>query len=228
MKQYLDSQNKDIPEFTIKKLMYELIEGLLFCQRHRIFHRDLKPQNILISKELNLKIADFGLGREHGIPIGAFTHEVVTLWYRAPELLLGQKIYSGAIDMWSVACIMAEFYTQEALFMGDCEIDQIFQIFKILGTPDDSVWSNVTKLPEYSQLFPQWKKQPFKNISNRFCKEAIDLLEKMLEYDPVKRITTKDALNHPYFAGFNSLGERKLKRRRMDSTNTTAKKARKN
>lgn len=110
--------------------MYQLLSGLAFCHSRRVLHRDLKPQNLLIDKEGSLKLADFGLARAIGIPVRTYTHEVVTLWYRAPEILLGSKHYSTAVDVWSVGCIFAEMATKIPLFPGDSEIDEIYKIFR--------------------------------------------------------------------------------------------------
>ena len=99
-------------------------------------HRDLKPGNLLVGEDnRTIKIADFGLARTFGLPLKTYTHEVVTLWYRAPEVLLGQKVYSTAIDMWSIGCIFYELCHHKPLFPGKSEIDQIFRIFKVIGTP---------------------------------------------------------------------------------------------
>lgn len=106
------------------------MSGLAFCHSRRVLHRDLKPQNLLIDKEGSLKLADFGLARAIGIPVRTYTHEVVTLWYRAPEILLGSKHYSTAVDIWSVGCIFAEMATKIPLFPGDSEIDEIYKIFR--------------------------------------------------------------------------------------------------
>jgi len=199
LKQYLDSLESGAPDTaTIKSLMYQLIDGLYACHAKRFFHRDLKPQNLLVQKG-RLKIADFGLGREHGIPIDEFTHEIVTLWYRSPELLLSSTKYSGAVDVWSVGCIMAELYLKEAFFMGDCEIDQLYQIFMNLGTPTNLSWPGVENLSEYKSVFPRWKKKAWSTMIPTGCVKAHDLLNKALEYEPSSRIYAKNMLKHPYF-----------------------------
>lgn len=105
--------------------MKQILSGLSFCHSHRILHRDLKPQNLLIDKQGVLKIADFGLARTFGVPMRVYTHEVVTLWYRAPEILLGSKVYSITVDMWSVGCIFAEMVNMKPLFGGIFESDVI-------------------------------------------------------------------------------------------------------
>ena len=115
---------------VIKKFMMQLCVGIRYCHSHRVLHRDLKPQNLLIDRDGNLKLADFGLARAFGVPLRTYTHEVVTLWYRAPEILLGGRQYSTGVDMWSVGCIFAEMCMRKPLFPGDSEIDEIFKIFR--------------------------------------------------------------------------------------------------
>lgn len=110
--------------------MKQLLDGIVFCHSRRIIHRDLKPQNLLLDNKGTIKIADFGLALAFGIPIRPYTHEVVTLWYRSPEVLLGSQKYSTPVDIWSIACIFAEMITKVPLFHGDSEIDQLFRIFR--------------------------------------------------------------------------------------------------
>lgn len=114
-----------------------------------MLHRDLKPQNLLINREGTLKLADFGLARAFGIPVKNFTHEVVTLWYRAPDILMGSKNYSTSVDIWSVGCIFAEIIKRKPLFAGQNEDEQLKKIFQIKGTPTSEEWPGFTELPLY-------------------------------------------------------------------------------
>jgi cyclin-dependent kinase len=208
LKRYIETGNQNRTPITleiVKKFTHQLNMGLLYCHSHRILHRDLKPQNLLIDKRDNLKLADFGLARAFGIPMRTYTHEVVTLWYRAPEVLLGARHYSTAIDMWSVGCIFAEMAMQgQPLFPGDSEIDQIFKIFRILGTPNEDLWPGVSGLPDYKPTFPQWSKQDMVRIVATLDEAGLDMLRRTLTYDSAKRISAKRALTHPYFADYKS------------------------
>jgi serine/threonine protein kinase len=126
----------------VKKFLYQMLSGIADCHMKRIIHRDLKPANILIDRNGNLliyidnlKIGDFGLARTYSLPVRPYSQEVVTLWYRAPEILLGSYEYSTPIDIWAIGCIFAEMVTKKVLFQGDSDIDQLYRIFRILGTP---------------------------------------------------------------------------------------------
>ena len=178
--------------------------------------RRLQPQNLLIDRQGILKLADFGLARAFGVPVRTFTHEVVTLWYRAPEILLGGRQYSTPVDIWSVACIFVEMMTQYPLFPGDSEIDQLFRIFRQLGTPSEHEWSGVTALTDYKRTFPQWQSQPLTAVRGLTDPLAVDLLEKMLVYEPSRRISAREALSHPYFDEING-NERERLRAQMQA-----------
>ncbi|XP_050217964.1 cyclin-dependent kinase G-2-like isoform X2 [Mercurialis annua] len=172
--------------------------------------RDLKTSNILLNDDGKLKICDFGLSRQYSNPLKSYTPLVVTLWYRAPEVLLGKGQYSTAIDMWSVGCIMAELLTKEPLFRGETEIDQLDKIFKILGTPNETIRpANFT----FKRSKAKFIQQPFNMLRNKFAGTTfggppalgdlgLDLLNKFLIFDPKKRITAKDALRHDWFREF--------------------------
>ncbi len=199
LKMYVDKEKgiKDLK--IIQQFTLQILNGLYYCNINRIIHRDLKPQNLLlITSEMKLKLCDFGLSRMFSLPMGKMTHEIITLWYRPPEVLLGIENYTTKVDSWSIGCIMAEMITGKPLFPGDSEIGQLFKIFQIMGTPNEENWPGITKLKDYSINFPQWKPKKLKDLFPNFDKDGLDLMEKFLQMDPDKRITIKDALNHPF------------------------------
>jgi serine/threonine protein kinase len=199
LRKYSDIVKKNMHKMLIKSYLYQLLKGICFCHQHRVLHLDLKPQNLLIDRKGNLKIGDFGLARAVGIPLRTYTHEVVTLWYRAPEILLGGRQYSTPVDVWSIGCIFAEMVTCSPLFPGDSEIDQLFKIFRCLGTPTEELWPGVSNFKDYKPTFPQW-------VGSNLAKQVpgieplgLDLLKRMLVYEPSKRISAREALQHEYF-----------------------------
>lgn len=177
LKKYMDIQGETIiPMVTLKSYVYQLIQGVAFCHAHRVIHRDLKPQNLLLDKCGHLKIADFGLARAFGIPTRTYTHEVVTLWYRAPEILMGCPHYTPSVDLWSIGCIFAEMVLRKPLFNGDSEIDQLFKIFRLLGTPTEQTWPGVAQFPDYKPTFPSWQVQSLSRKFPALDASGIDLL----------------------------------------------------
>jgi serine/threonine protein kinase len=203
LKIFLDSlNNKYLDLKTVKKFMYQLLAGVQEMHSKRILHRDLKPQNILIDKDYSLKIADFGLARTFSIPIRPYTNNVVTLWYRAPEVLLGGPEYSTPIDIWALGCIFFEVVTKKALIMGETETEQINRMFRILGTPTEKDWPGISAFKKYDeQTVPNLKKESLKELFSELYLDdlGIDLLERMLIYNPIERITAKSAMDHPFF-----------------------------
>mmetsp|Transcript_29711 Transcript_29711/g.41824 ORF Transcript_29711/g.41824 Transcript_29711/m.41824 type:complete len:373 (-) Transcript_29711:67-1185(-) len=229
---YHHSNGPPLPIYTIKSCLWQLLNGLHYMHCNWIYHRDLKPSNILVMAEGPeqgiVKIADFGLARIFQSPLRPLYENgvVVTIWYRAPELLFGAKHYTRAVDVWAVGCIFAELITTNPLFPGkekdsknpnlfqDSQIEKLFQIY---GKPNEEIWPDVVHLPDWKTKNParwkgtlvekNWNKYPEasrNNLKKVFSPElsdshAFDLFCKMLEYDPQKRITASEALDHPYF-----------------------------
>ncbi|KAK1433899.1 hypothetical protein QVD17_10817 [Tagetes erecta] len=194
-------------ESEVKRLMLRLLEGVSYLHDNYVMHRDLKPTNLLLNKDGELKICDFGMSRLYASPLKPYTPWIAALWYKAPELLLGMEIYTTAVDMWSIGCLMAEFLSNNPLFEGTTELEQINCIFRILGTPDELIWPGYSKLPGFK---PDFVKKPalvfassipvsllfgLPTLSGLGC----DLLKRLLIYDPDKRITAKEALTHGWF-----------------------------
>jgi len=204
LKKYMKSLGGPLQPAQVRDFACQLLKGIEFCHSHRIIHRDLKPQNLLIdNNSLRLKIADFGLARAFTLPIPQYTHEVVTVWYRPLEILLGSKLYSIPVDLWGVGCIFAEMATSSPLFAGDSEIDTAFKIFQKLGTPTEAMWPGLSKLPDFKPSFPKWAPKGWANIRNTLAQlglTGVDLLERLMIYNPNERISARAALQHAYFA----------------------------
>ena len=206
LKKYLDVCDGGLDQSTVCSFLCQLIKGVAFCHHHRVLHRDLKPQNLLINREGELKLADFGLARAFGIPVRSYTHEVVTLWYRAPDVLMGSRRYSTPVDMWSIGCIFAEMSNGRPLFPGTSESNQLERIFKALGTPTKDIYPGITELPEYNANFPVYQPPEggLATLVPTMTPVMVDLMSRLLQYDPNKRISAKEALEHPFFKELNN------------------------
>ena len=200
LKKYMESCSGLLSPMLVKSYLFQLCRGLAFCHARGVMHRDLKPQNLLVSRDGRLKLADFGLARAFCPPIRPLTHEVVTLWYRPPEILLGSQTYAPPVDVWAIGTIFVEMVTKRPLFPGDSEIDQLFKIFRQLGTPSEDTWPGCTQLQDWNGAFPRWVRSDYtKNCVDNLDHNGIDLLDRLLAYSPKDRITAKDSINHPYF-----------------------------
>ncbi|KAI8810017.1 kinase-like domain-containing protein [Cladochytrium replicatum] len=186
--------------------IYQICRGLKYIHSANVLHRDLKPGNLLVNADCELKICDFGLARGlTGSDAGFMTEYVATRWYRAPEIMLSFRSYTKAIDVWSVGCIFAELLGGKPLFKGRDYVDQLNQILQILGTPDDATLRRIgsERAQLYIRSLPRMRKVPFSQLYPQAGPEALDLLEKLLTFDPAERITVEDALSHPYLAAYH-------------------------
>jgi serine/threonine protein kinase len=192
-------------DLALRHAAVQCFRGIEFCHGNRIIHRDLKPQNVLLDvKKMRLKIADFGLARAFSLPLKAYTHEVVTLWYRCPEILLGQAKYGPHTDIWSLGCLLGEMATAKELFPGDSEIGTLFKIFRCLGTPTEDVWPGVGQLKDFKEQFPIWQDSDFNLLRQRGGDESLGhdglhLLRQCLKYNDAERPSATLALRHMFF-----------------------------
>jgi len=196
----LDHMERPFTEEQIKCLLIQVLTGLAYCHEKFIVHRDLKVSNLLMTDQGILKIADFGLSRSLGIPRAPSTPKVVTLWYRAPEVLFGSRVHTSAMDLWSGGCVLAELLGHQALFPARTEIELCDEIINAIGSPNENIWPGYSQLPFFKNY--NCKNQPFNNLKQKFpylTESGHRLLNQMLCYNPEKRVTATEALKHPYF-----------------------------
>nr|QAA13015.1 cyclin-dependent kinase 6 [Locusta migratoria] len=179
----------------VRNIMFQTLSGVDFLHSKRVIHRDLKPQNILISSSGTVKLADFGLAKTYDFEM-LLTSVVVTIWYRSPEVLLNST-YATPVDIWSCGCIMAELFLLRPIFCGTSEVDQLDKIFSILGTPPETSWPEQTPLPW--SVFKNYTAADLEAMMPDCSPDGLNLLQNLLMFDPCQRISAAKALAHPYF-----------------------------
>ncbi|WKX88463.1 hypothetical protein Q1695_008253 [Nippostrongylus brasiliensis] len=183
----------------IKNMAMQTLLGLEFLHAHWILHRDLKPNNLLMNSAGRIKLADFGLARFFGSPNKVYTHQVVTRWYRAPELIWGARAYGTGVDMWAIGCIIAELLLRVPLFPGESDLDQLVKITHVLGSPCVEDWPAMKNLSDYIAV-KEKVGIDLRHVFTAAGEDLIDLLLGCFAYDPLKRFTASEALQSPYFS----------------------------
>ncbi|KAJ8985551.1 hypothetical protein NQ317_019935 [Molorchus minor] len=184
---------------NIKSYVLQTLQGLEYLHLNWILHRDLKPNNLLVNSSGVLKIGDFGLAKLYGSPNRVNTHQVVTRWYRAPELLFGAKQYGTCIDMWAVGCILAELLLRVPLFPGESDLDQLTKIFSVFGNPTEENWPGVKALTDYVE-FKTFNSIPLKTIFTAAADDLLNLIEGLLVLNPIKRKECAECLQMQFFS----------------------------
>jgi cyclin-dependent kinase len=216
LKKYMESKpGKRLDLYETKCILKQMLCGLQYMHARSVVHRDLKPQNVLLSLNRDVKLADFGLARVEGIPVKKYSHEAVTLWYRPPDVICGSTNYGFQVDMWSMGCIFAEMLTGAPLFNGHSDGEQLLKIFKLFGTPTKDEWPGLLTCPNvkvimsdarYAAQFDQHYTSNFHEFirNSELCnlgEDGIELLKGMLQFQPSRRISAADAYNHPFLHG---------------------------
>ncbi|CAB3262133.1 unnamed protein product [Arctia plantaginis] len=195
LESYLKKAPGPLSENRIRSMSYDILSGIDFLHSHRIVHRDLKPHNLLVTSTGRVKLADFGLAKTYDTEM-KLTSVVVTLWYRPPEVLLGVS-YNTAVDVWSAGCVLAQLHTRKPLLPGSSDSHQLSSIFRLIGRPSREEW------PENASVmldsFPAYKPMDLQEIIPRIHPHALEIIKGMLVFDPAKRLTALDCLEHPYF-----------------------------
>ncbi|KAG8197888.1 hypothetical protein JTE90_020267 [Oedothorax gibbosus] len=209
LKTYIETFGRPTPK-NLKIFLFQLLRGLAYCHKRKVLHRDLKPQNLLINEKGELKLADFGLARAKSVPTKTYSNEVVTLWYRPPDVLLGSTDYTSSIDIWGVGCIFYEMITGYPLFAGNYVRMQLKCIFEVLGVPTEETWPGISAYDDIKTIGSRITRHnkvltkeglcsPVPGVTERREESAVDLIHRMLEYNPRKRISAFEAMKHVYF-----------------------------
>jgi len=205
LKQYMDDCGAILAMNNVKLFLFQMLRGLAYCHARRVLHRDLKPQNLLINERGELKLADFGLARAKSVPTKTYSNEVVTLWYRPPDVLLGSTEYSTPIDMWGVGCIFYEMASGRPLFPGSTVEDELHLIFKVLGTPTEDNWPGISRSEELAGYkFPTYAAESLVARAPRLDPDGIALLTSFLSFEARRRVSAREAMRNPYFDSFGS------------------------
>ncbi|XP_074031705.1 cyclin-dependent kinase 3 [Leptinotarsa decemlineata] len=206
LKGLLESAIVDFNELHNASIMKQILEGLNYCHNRNILHRDIKTTNILMNSRGQVKLADFGLSRQVDPEDKQrpYTNNVVSYWYRSPELLMGQRRYGPAIDIWSCGCILGELFYKKPIFPGDSEVSQLLVISRICGTATPDVWPSVVDLPSFKTLRPKKIfKRRLRDVFACLPPLALELLDNMLTLDPSERVTTEDAIKSSWLKNIN-------------------------
>ncbi|KAA0157178.1 hypothetical protein FNF29_00530 [Cafeteria roenbergensis] len=193
------AHNRGLTRRQSLSLLYQLLAALSFCHARGFMHRDIKPQNLLVRADGVLKVADWGLARCTDRGGRAHTAEVVTVWYRAPELLLGSRHYTPAVDLWSAGCVFFEMREGRPMYRGSSDWDQLVRVFRRSGSPDEESWPGVSSLPEWHSSLPRFPRRRPSSAALRIDALEADLLDRLLALHPESRLTAGEALAHPLF-----------------------------
>lgn len=201
-------KRKQLTKSEIRFIGVQLCEGLAFIHKKNFIHRDFKSANILLSHSLELKICDFGLTRHHDN--GALTPGIVTLWYRAPELILGSYYYDKSIDVWGLGCIFGELLMGHPLMTGSNEIEQLEMIVYLCGSINEHTFQNVEKLPNYKKIVIPQGRNNIKMVFDKFDSDIVELIYRCMNVDPLKRIEMAKIFDLPFFDSENKVKKRKM------------------